>query len=102
MIGNSVESSGPSPRASGATLLASSRTLPVVFTIELPVGTPRALFPLVHGGGHIINVVGVVSQDSRPTQYNITTARARVKRFMGCSNLTQQPRNKPRASANGF
>jgi hypothetical protein len=29
---------------------------------------PRALFPRVHGGGHTINVVDVVSQDYKPHQ----------------------------------
>jgi hypothetical protein len=35
MTGDFVESRGPSPRASDGPLPASSRTLPIVFTIEL-------------------------------------------------------------------
>jgi hypothetical protein len=45
-----VESCGPS-HASGVPLSASSRMLPAIFTIELPVEMPRASFPPVHGGG---------------------------------------------------
>ena len=37
-----------------------------VFTIKLPAEPPWALFPLVHGGGHTINEVGVNSQDYMP------------------------------------
>jgi hypothetical protein len=49
-----------------------------------------ASFPLVHGGGRITNTVDTVSQDSHPTQYNITTARARAEEFVGCLiSLTQ-------------
>ena len=40
---------------------ASLRPPPAVFTIKLPAKMPRALFPLVHGGGHTINTVGVIS-----------------------------------------
>ena len=53
--GNSVDSLGPFPHASGSpTCLPASlfRMLPAVFTIKLPAKTPRALFPTVHGGGH--------------------------------------------------
>ena len=67
--GNSVDSLGPSPRASGSpTCLPASlsRMLPAVFTIKLPAETPRALFPPVHGGGHTTNAVGVISQDFKP------------------------------------
>jgi hypothetical protein len=67
---NSVESHRPFPRASDAPLSASSRTLPTVFTIELPIKTSWASFPPVHGGGRITNVVDTVLQDSRPTRYN--------------------------------
>jgi hypothetical protein len=45
---------------------ASPRPLPAVFTIKLPAGPPWALFPLVHGGSHTTNMVGVVSQDYKP------------------------------------
>jgi hypothetical protein len=76
--GNSVESRWPSPRTSGAPLLASSRMLPAVLTIELPAETPWASFPRIHGGGCTTNSVGTVSQDCRPTQYNITMSHTRV------------------------
>ena len=69
--GNSVDSLRPSPRASGSSTClptSLSRMLPVVFTIKLPAKMPRALFPPVHGGGHTINVVGVISQDFKPLQ----------------------------------
>jgi len=39
--------------------------LPAVFTIKLPAKTLWALFPLVHGGGHTTNAVGVISQDDK-------------------------------------
>jgi hypothetical protein len=60
---NSVESHKASPRASGAPLLASSRTLSAIFTIELLAETSWASFPPVHGGGHTTNTVDAVSQD---------------------------------------
>ena len=64
--GNSVDSVGPSPHASGSPTCLSaslSRMLPAVFTIKLSAKTPRALFPLVHGGVHTTTTVGVISQD---------------------------------------
>ena len=67
--GNSVDSLGPSPCASGSPTclpVSLSRMLPTVFTIKLPVKTPRTLFPPVHGGGHTTNAVGVISQDFKP------------------------------------
>jgi hypothetical protein len=81
VIDNSVESHGPSPRASGVPLLASSPMLPTIFTIELSAETPRASFPLVHDDRHTTNAVGLLSQDSRPAPYNITMAHARAKGF---------------------
>ena len=69
--GNSMDSLGPSPRASGSStcLLASlSWMLHAVFTIKLSAVTPRALFPPVHDGGHTTNSVGVISQDYKPLQ----------------------------------
>ena len=66
---NSVDSLGPSPRASGSPTCLSaslSRMLPVVFTIKLPAKMLWALFPLVHGDGHTTNAVGVISQDYKP------------------------------------
>ena len=70
--GNSVDSLGPSPRASGSLMCLSaslSRMLPAIFTIKLPAETPRALFPPVHGGGHTRNAVGVISQDFKPKHF---------------------------------
>ena len=67
--GNSVDSLGPSPRASGSpTCLPASlsRMLPAVFTIKLLAEMPWALFPPEYGGGHTTNVVGVISQDYKP------------------------------------
>jgi hypothetical protein len=66
---NSMDSLRPSPCASGSLtcLLASlSRMLFAVFTIKLSTEMPRALFPLVHDGGHTTNAVGVISQDYKP------------------------------------
>jgi hypothetical protein len=45
---------------------AFSGPLPTVFTIKLPAEPPQAWFPSVHGGGHTISSVGVVSQDYKP------------------------------------
>ena len=45
---------------------ASLGPLPAVFTIKLSAETPRALFPLVHDGGHTTNAIGVISQDYKP------------------------------------
>ena len=69
--GNSMDSLRPSPRVSGSPTcfpVRLSRMLPAVFTIKLSAELPRALFPPVHGGGHTINVVGVISQDYKPLQ----------------------------------
>jgi hypothetical protein len=60
-----VDNCGPSPRASGAPLLAFSQMLLVVFSIKLLAETLWAPFPPAHGGGHTTNAAGVVSQDSR-------------------------------------
>jgi hypothetical protein len=87
---NSVESCGPSPCASGAPLPASSRTLPVVFTIELPTETPRASFSPVHCGGRTTSSVDMVSQDSCPTQYNYNGSRkSREVLWVLLTSLTQ-------------
>ena len=67
--GNSVDSLGPSPRASRfPTCLSASlsRMLPAVFTIKLLAKTPMGLVPSVHGGGHTTNAVGVISQHFKP------------------------------------
>ena len=45
---------------------ASPGPLPIVFTIKLLAEPPWALFPLVHGGGHTTNTVGVITQDYKP------------------------------------
>jgi hypothetical protein len=76
--GNFIETCEPSLHASGAPLSASSRMLPVVFTIELSVKTLRASFHPVHDGGRTINVVGVVSKTFSSLGINIT-ARARAE-----------------------
>jgi hypothetical protein len=57
---NSVESCGPSPLASGASLPAFSWMLPAVFTIELSAKMSWALFLLVHDGGCDTNYVFMV------------------------------------------
>jgi hypothetical protein len=88
---NSVESRGPSPRASGAPLPAPLRRSPAVSTIELPAETPRASFPPVHGGGRDTNTVVTVSQDSRPTRYNYNGLR-KSRGLCGFTKLTQLTR----------
>ena len=45
---------------------ASLGLLPTVFTIKLPSKPPWALFPSIHGCGHTINAVGVISQYYKP------------------------------------
>jgi hypothetical protein len=61
---------------------ASPKLLPAVFTIKLSAKTPRALFPLVYGGGHTTNVVGVVSQDYKPRRVQIHCTQAPlIKRY---------------------
>jgi hypothetical protein len=86
---NSVESHRPSPRASGTLLSASSRMLPTIFNRVSGQNTVD-LFPLVHGGGHTTNLVGVVSQDSRLIRYNIIMAPQDSRGFVGClTSLTQ-------------
>jgi hypothetical protein len=67
---NSVESRGPSPHASGAPLPAPLGRSPSSPLSSFWSKTPRASFPLVHGGGRDTNAVVTVSQDSCPTQYN--------------------------------
>ena len=94
--GNSMDSLEPSPCASGspACLSASlSKMLTAVFTIKLLAKPPRALFPWVHGGGHITNAVGVISQDYKPLR---CTTMVRTSRGMQTSLNT---RPKPRANA---
>jgi hypothetical protein len=71
----SVESRGPSPRASGAPLAA-----PLRRSLSSPLSsfrpkTSRASLPLVHGGGLDTNAIVTVSQDSHPTRYNYNSSR---------------------------
>jgi hypothetical protein len=72
---NSVESRGPSPRASGAPLSAPLERSPPSPLSSFRLKTSRASFPPVHGGGRDTNAVVTVSQDSRPTQYNYNGSR---------------------------
>jgi hypothetical protein len=58
-----------------------------VFTIKLPVELLRALFPLVHGGGHTTNVIDVVSQDYKPCRVQQWCTQA--PRDERCANLTK-------------
>jgi hypothetical protein len=72
---NSVESHGPSPRASGAPLTAPLGRSPPSPLSSFRPKTPPASFPPVHGGGRDTNAVVTVSQDSRPTRYNYNDSR---------------------------
>ena len=98
--GNSVDSLGPSPYASGplTCLPASlSQMLPAIFTIKLPAKTPWALFPLVHGGDHTTNKRWCdLTRLQAPPMYNNGARKHRVVRGMLTSLNT---RSKPRASA---
>jgi hypothetical protein len=87
---NSIESHGPSPRARCSTS-GSSRTLPVVSTIDVPAETPQASFPSVHGGGHDTNAVVTVSLDYRPTWYNYNGS-CKSQRVVWFFELTQLTR----------
>jgi hypothetical protein len=87
---NSVESRVPSPRASGAPLLA-----PLGRSPSSPLSSfrpkrrgPRSLW---YSGGRDTNVVVTVSQDSRPTRYNYN-GHARAEGLCGLSKLTQLTR----------
>jgi hypothetical protein len=71
---NSVESRGPSPRATGASLPAPLGRSPPSPLSSFQPKTPRASFPPVHGGGHDTNAVVTVSRDSHPLG-TITTTR---------------------------
>jgi hypothetical protein len=90
---NSVESSEPSSRASGAPLPASSWALLVIFTIELPTKTLWTSFPLVHGCGHTTIAVGVVLQQSCLAWYMYNDSYQSQGVCVGFSNLTQTTRN---------
>ena len=98
-LGNSMDSPSPSPCASGSLVRLSagfSQTALRRLHIKLPTEIPRALFSSVHGGGHTTNVVGVVSQDYKPTKYKHGAHKHLWMRGMQTSLAT---RPKPRASA---
>jgi hypothetical protein len=88
---NSIESCGPSPRVSGAPLLAPLRCSPPSPLSSFRLKMSRASFPPVHGGGHDTNAVVTVSQDSRPTRYNFYGSR-KSRGVGGLSKLTQLTR----------
>jgi hypothetical protein len=88
---NSVESSGPSPRASDAPLPAPLGRSPSSPLSSFRLKTPRASFPPVHSGGCDTNAVVMVSQDSRPTRYNYNGSR-KSRGVGGLSKLTQLTR----------
>jgi hypothetical protein len=88
---NSVESRGPSPRASGAPLLAHLERSPPSPLLSFRLKTSWASFPPVHGGGCDTNAVVTVSQDSRPTRYNYYGSR-KSRGVSGLSKLTQLTR----------
>jgi hypothetical protein len=90
-LSNSVESRRPSPRASGALLPAPLGRSPSSPLSSFQLKTPRALFPLVHGGGRDTNAVVTVSQDSRPTWYNYYGSR-KSRGVGGLSKLTRLTR----------
>jgi hypothetical protein len=88
---NSIESRGPSPRASGAPLSAPLGRSPPSPLSSFRPKTPRVSFPAVHGGDRDTNAVVTVSQDPRPTRYNYNGSRK--SRGVGClSKLTQLTR----------
>jgi hypothetical protein len=72
---NSVGSRGPSPRASGAPLLAPLGRSPLSPLSSFRAKTLWASFPPVHGGSRETNAVLTVSQDSHPTRYNYNDSR---------------------------
>ena len=89
-LGNSMDSPGLPHTQVGlwcAFRQASPRPLPAVFTIKLPAEPPWALFPPVHGGGHTINAVGVISQDYNPSDVQQWCVQAPSDKR--CANLTK-------------
>jgi hypothetical protein len=88
---NSVESHRPSPRASGASLLAPLGRSPPSPLSSFRPKTPRASFPLVHSGVRDTNAVVTVSQDSCPTRYNYSGSH-KSRGLCGLSKLTQLTR----------
>jgi hypothetical protein len=88
---NSVESRGPSPHAGGAPLPAPLGRSPPSPLLSFRPKTPRASFPLLHGGGCDTNAVITVSQDTRPTRYNYNGSR-KSRGLCGFTKLTQLTR----------
>jgi hypothetical protein len=88
---NSVESRGPSLRASGAPPSAPLRRSPPSPLSSFRPKTPRASFPPVHDGGRDTNAVVTVSQISRPTRYNYNGSH-KSRELCGLSKLTQLTR----------
>jgi hypothetical protein len=88
---NSVESRGPSPCASGASLPALLGRSPPSPLSSFRPKTSRASFPPVHGGGRDINAVVTVSQDTLPTRYNFYGSR-KSQGVGGLSKLTELTR----------
>jgi hypothetical protein len=90
-LSNSVESRGPSPRASGALLPAPLGRSPPSPLSSFRLKTPRASFPSVHGGGRDTNTVVTFSQGSGPTRYNYYGSH-KSRGVGGLSKLTQLTR----------
>jgi hypothetical protein len=88
---NFIESHGPSPRTSGAPLLAPLRRSLLSPLSSFRPKTPWASFPLVHSGDRDTNAVVTVSQDSRPTRYNYNGSR-KSEGLCGFTKLTQLTR----------
>jgi hypothetical protein len=88
---NSVESRGPSTRASGAPLPAPLGRSPLSPLSSFRPKTPRASFPPVHSGSRDTNAV-VTSRKTLAPLSTITTARARAEGLCGLSKLTQLTR----------
>jgi hypothetical protein len=88
---NSIESCRPSPRASGAPLPAPLGRSPPSPLSSFRSKMSRASFPPVHGGGRDTNAVVMVSQDSRPTQYNYNGS-CKSRGVVWFSKLTQLTR----------
>ena len=63
---------------------ASPRPLPAVFTIKFSAEPLRALFPLVHGGGHTTNAIGMTTSPSDVQQWC-----AQAPSDKRCANLTK-------------
>jgi hypothetical protein len=88
---NSVESRGPSPRASGAPIPAPLGRSPPSPLSSFRLKMLRASFPPVHGGGRDINAVVTFSQESCPTWYNYNGSH-KSQGVGGLSKLTQLTR----------